>query len=794
MLSTIIKAVENFIFSNRKLVIAVFVVITALMAVSASQLQVKAGFEKLLPLKHEYMQTFLKHREAFGGGNRVLIALMAKDETPGSMYTSEFMSGFDTLTDIVYAMPGIEKAKVKSIYTPNVRFTEITADGIAAGNVIPPNYDAKDPSKSLDRIRLNILKANIVGRLVASDFTGAAVAAEVLEVDPATQTKINQVDVAKHLDAEIILSKIQERLSSQGIEFNPNNYDVRIIGFTKVVGDITEGAGKVVLFFIIAFFITAILVFLYSQSWKVTIVPLVCSLTAVIWQLGILPLAGFGIDPMSILVPFLVFAIGVSHGVQMISAMGAEVFRGSDMLEASRRSFRLLAIPGMIALASDTIGFITILLIDIGIIQEMAITASLGVAVIIFTNLILLPVMMSFLSVDDKYRDKLKRRSERMAKLWLPVSKVASPAPATIIVLIAVALFGFGYWKGKDVKIGDLHRGVPELRADSQYNLDTDVITQKFSIGVDVLSVIIETIPEACSDYDKMVAIDQFAWHMANVDGVQSVSDLPQYAKIINAAWNEGYMKWRELPRNKFVMNQAVGRIETSTGLLNKDCSVIPVYLFTVDHKAETINKIVDVIKAYNKDHGADDLQFKLATGNVGVMAATNEEVEAAQFNMLVYVFAAVIFMCLITFRSLRGTLCIIIPLALVSLLAYALMTWLEIGLKVNTLPVVALGVGIGVDYGIYIFSRFQEYMKKGLDLQEAYLRTLAITGNGVVFTGITLGIGVATWIFSPLKFQADMGILLTFMFVVNMLGAIFLLPALARVMYGAKGEAKKVS
>lgn len=787
MLNSIINAIDGFIFNNRKLVLSVFVVITILMGASATQLQVKAGFEKLLPLKHEYMQTFVKHRDAFGGGNRVLIALMAKDETPGSMFTAEYMSGFDALTDLVYAMPGIEKSRVKSIYTPNVRFTEITEEGIAAGNVIPPDYDAKDPGKSLDRIRLNILKANIVGRLVASDFTGAAVSAGVLEVDPSTQEKINQVDVAKHLNADKLLIDIKNNLSAKGISFNADNYDIRIIGFTKVIGDITEGAGKVVLFFLVAFVITAILVFLYSQSWKVTLIPLLCSLTAVIWQLGILPLAGFGIDPMSILVPFLVFAIGVSHGVQMISAMGAEVFRGSDMFEASRKSFRLLAIPGIIALASDTIGFITILLIDIGIIQEMAITASLGVAVIIFTNLILLPVMMSFLSVDDAYREKLKRRSEKLSAVWAAISKVSLAKPAVVISFIAVVLFAVGYWKGKDVKIGDLHTGVPELRADSRYNIDTNVITDKFSIGVDVLAVITES-KAICESYEKMVLVDRFAWHMANVPGVQSVSDLPQFAKIVNAAWNEGYMKWRELPRNEFVMNQAVGRFDTSSGLLDSDCNYVPVYLFTEDHKAATIDQIVAAVEAFNVQYGSDDIQFKLATGNVGIMAATNEEVGAAQFNMLLYVFAAVILMCVITFRSIRGTLCIIIPLALVSLLAYALMSWLEIGLKVNTLPVVALGVGIGVDYGIYIFSRFQQYMKKGMPLQEAYLRTLAITGNGVVFTGITLGIGVATWIFSPLKFQADMGILLTFMFVVNMLGAIFLLPALARVMYGDKG------
>jgi predicted RND superfamily exporter protein len=107
-------------------------------------------------------------------------------------------------------------------------------------------------------------------------------------------------------------------------------------------------------------------------------------------------------------------------------------------------------------------------------------------------------------------------------------------------------------------------------------------------------------------------------------------------------------------------------------------------------------------------------------------------------------------------------------------------MSVLQIGLKVSTLPVVALGVGVGVDYGIYIFSRLRDSLDEGRSLEAAYRHTLDITGSGVLFTGITLAFGVATWIFSPLKFQADMGILLTFMFLVNMLGAVLLLPALA--------------
>jgi predicted RND superfamily exporter protein len=297
---------------------------------------------------------------------------------------------------------------------------------------------------------------------------------------------------------------------------------------------------------------------------------------------------------------------------------------------------------------------------------------------------------------------------------------------------------------------------------------------------VDLISVITQTGPDGCIDYGKMEAMDNFAWHMANVEGVQDVIALPQVLKVVNAGWNEGYPKWRVLSRDPQVLVQAGARIETSTGLLDRTCSAMPVMMFTTDHKAETINRVVAEVKEYRDANPTEGVEFRLATGNVGVMAAQNEEVSASQFPILIGVFTAVILMCWATFRSPRAVLCIVLPLGLVSVLAYALMTYLEIGLKVNTLPVVALGVGVGVDYGIYIYSRFKEYLERGEPIQNAYEHALRVTGSAVIFTGLTLGIGVFTWIFSPLQLQADMGILLTFMFIVNMLGAILLLPALA--------------
>ncbi|MGK2944381.1 MAG: efflux RND transporter permease subunit [Desulfuromonadales bacterium] len=762
MIAKLLDLIENIIFGARPPIIAVFLIITVIMGYGLTNLRVDASFSKQLPLQHEYMQTFMEYRNEFGGANRVLVALRARD---GNMFTPEFFNALRQATDEVFFISGVDRSRVSSLFTPNVRFTEVVEDGIAGGNVVPADFQPSE--EGLEQVRKNILKSGIVGRLVANDFSAAIISAELIEFDPQTGEKIDIIDIGHQLEA------LRNKIETDQIEVN-------IIGYAKVISDIADGAKRVMLFFLVAFFVSGLLVYLFTRSHRVTAMALICSLIAVVWQLGLLTYLGFGIDPMGILVPFLIFAIAISHGVQMITANRAAVFSGADSLTAARSSFRSLLVPGGVALISDTIGFITIMLINIEVIQQMAITASLGVATIIFTNLILLPILLSYIGFPNDYRQRLHDSIERLNRFWMHVSRTAKPWPAAALILLALVLMVFGAMHASRVKIGDLHQGVPELRPTSRYNLDSKAITEHFSIGVDMLNVIVETIADGCIDYTIMENIDRFAWQLANTQGVQSVVSLPGIAKVINSGWSEGALKWRVLPRDRQVLVEAVQYIPTSSGLLNADCSTMPIMIFTTDHKAETITHVVDTVRAYQDKNGTDQIRFRLATGNVGVMAATNEEVSAAQFPILIYVFAAIIILCLLTFRSVRATLAITLPLGLVSLLSYALMTKLEIGLKVSTLPVVALGVGVGVDYGIYIYCRFQAHLNEGMTIYQAYHNTLKVTGSGVLITGVTLAIGTATWIFSPLQFQADMGILLTFMFLLNMLGALLLLPALA--------------
>lgn len=768
---------EDWIFGYRVVVLALFAIVSVVLGVQALQLRVDAGFEKLLPLSHPYMKTFVQYRAEFGGADRLLIAVRARE---GDIFRPEFFQTIKAVTDEVFFLPGVDRASVRSIFTPNVRFIEIVEGGFSGGDVVPAEF--QPTPENIEIVRQNILKAGIVGRLVANDFTAAMVTANLVEFDPATGERLDYLAVAAQVE-----EKIRKKFENDKVE-------IHIIGFAKAIGDIADGAAGVLIFFGLSFLLTVGLVYLFTHSIVVTLAALFCSILSVVWTLGMLTVIGYGLDPLAILVPFLVFAIGVSHNVQMVSWIGDELAKTGDLMRSCRSAYRSLIVPGGVALVTDAIGFIVILFIEIRIIREFAITASIGVLAVLLTNLFLHPVLMSYLNLGEAYRQRINRSNRRREPIWRALGVFAQPKVALVVVALSGALLVFGLVQAPKVAIGDLEAGLPELRPDARYNVDTRVISEKFSLGIDVISVIVETVADGCIQHDVMAGIDDFQWHIANVEGVHSTMSMPQAAKIIAAGWNEGTPKWRVLPRDSQKLVQAVSPIETATGLLNRDCSVMPVYVFTEDHKAETIDRIVQEVEGYAAKHDSERLKFRLATGNVGVMAASNEVIAAAQFDMLFYVYLTTILLCLASFRSWRATVCIILPLELVSVLNYALMSALDIGLKTSTLPVAALGVGIGVDYGIYIFSRFDSLLKEGANIRDAYIETLRVTGNSVLVTGLTMSVGVFTWIFSDLKFQADMGLLLSFMIFANMLGALFLCPSFAFLLYGNKGKKLKAS
>lgn len=333
MLDKLVNGLESFLFRQRAYVIFAFLLATLFLGFQASHLKMDAAFVKNIPLNHSYMQTYLKHQKQFGGANSIMVAV---EDSSGNIFNPNFFDTLKQVHDQLFFIPGVDRAQVKSLYSPSTRFTEVVEDGFAGGPVIPADFSTTHAG--LEVVRSNIEKAGIVGRLIAEDYSAAMVTAQLMDFDPQT---------GEPLDTLAFASQLEKELRGQ---YENDKIKIHIIGFAKMAGDVAEGAKGVVLFFAIAILVTAVMVYLFSHSVKLTLLPLVCSLVAVVWQLGLLTVVGFGLDPMSILIPFLVFAIGVSHGVQMINAVRRRVGEGETTKAAAALAFRSLLIPGGVAL------------------------------------------------------------------------------------------------------------------------------------------------------------------------------------------------------------------------------------------------------------------------------------------------------------------------------------------------------------------------------------------------------------------------------------------------------------
>jgi len=435
-------------------------------------------------------------------------------------------------------------------------------------------------------------------------------------------------------------------------------------------------------------------------------------------------------------------------------------------------------------LLADAVGFAVLLVIDIQVIRELAIAASMGVGVLILTNLILLPILLSYTGVSPTAAERSLRAEQADATgaakhpMWHFLDLFTQRRWASLAVAISAVLAVLGLVVGQQLKIGDLDPGAPELRPDSRYNRDVAFINAGYGASSDVLAVMVKTPDGQCSKYETLNKVDALEWELRQLEGVETTNTLALLNRRVLVGLNEGNPKWYEFLPNQDMLNTVTAG--APRGLYNDSCGLLTMYVYLRDHKADTLARVVNHVDGFAKVNDTTDVHFLLAAGSAGIEAATNIVVKDAWRQMLFLVYGAVIILCFITFRSWRAVIVAVLPLALTSLLAEALMVALGIGVKVATLPVIALGVGIGVDYALYILSVTLARLREGMSLSEAYYHALLFTGKVVMLTGVTLAVGVVTWAASPIKFQADMGLLLAFMFLWNMLGALILLPALA--------------
>ncbi len=883
-----LQKIENWFFKFRLPVLAAFVLITIVMAYFAVQIRMDAGFAKQLPNSHSFVKTYYEYQDDLSGTNSITVALRT---TEGDIFTKEYLSNLFRLNNTIRYLPGVNQGSMQSLWTPNIRVMRVTEEGFESSEVIPGTVIPENLTPEIiENIKERILTGGHVGSIVANDFTSSLIKVELTEYNPKTGEKLDYLKLGQEIET------IRE-------QYEIGEYRVEITGFAKMISDIANEAYNVVIFFGLAFFLTVLAVYWYSRSWTLTFLPLICSLTSLIWQFGMLKILGFGLDPLAILVPFLVFAIGVSHGIQQVNQITKEVIEGETAEYAARASFSRLLVPGSMALVTDLVGFGTLILLPIGMIQELGITASIGVAFKIVTNLIMLPLAASYARYNESFAARAQSAISYRQNLMGFFGKLARPREAVITLSVSAVLFIGAAYLASERHVGDLHAGAPELRPEARFNQDINEITKRYNVTTDVLVVITEAAftggVNPCRSTYVMDAQNNLHWYLENIPGVSKVISLSSVAKRALSGYAEGNLKWSYLPRNEQALGFATSVVDPSTGLINEQCSIMPIYVFTEDHKATTLNTVIQSIEEYNEkfrelddtitfktlvakpaegtdvipavdnlggeetniedllnidnpkiftddeftDFGyengfntrnimlgpglinyyrdidsfddnvnymvgdikqseisfkeffnnnpefesiifeSDEIKNRLASGSVGIQYATNEVIEKGELPMMIIVYIVILILVFVTYLDWRATICCTVPLTFATMLGYAFMDLAQIGLKVSTLPVMVLAVGVGVDYAFYIYNRTQTRLKEGMNITEAFEHTFANTGAAVVFTAITLAIGVSTWSFSALKFQADMGSLLTFMFLINMVCAMTTLPALAVVL-----------
>lgn len=770
--------VERLLFNHRSVILGICVLISLVLGYQALSLKLNAAFEKMIPTDHPYVQNYLKNRGQLGeGGNTLRIAIEAKQ---GSIFDASYLETIKKINDEVFLLPGVDRSYMKSLWTPATRWIGVTEEGFDGGPVIPDNYDGS--ADSLEQVRQNVERSGEVGRLVAANFKSSIVLLPLQE---------SASDDGQPLDYNTLSSQLEQIRA----KYETENIKIHITGFAKVVGDLIDGMRQMQMFFAATLIICGIVLYWYTRCVRSTLLVLLCSIIAVVWLLGLLPTLGFDLDPYSILVPFLVFAIGLSHGAQKMNGIMQDIGRGADKLVAARFTFRRLFLTGLMALVADAVGFAVLMIIKIPVIQDLAVAATIGVLTLIFTNLILLPILLSYTGVSktaalrEAANDKFSQLDAHHARhpFWAFLDLFTERKWASGAIIIAVMLGAAGFAVSLHVKIGDLNPGAPELRPESRYNTDNRFMVSNFSASSDKYVVMVKTPQYYCANYQTLVSVDALEAQLQQLPGVVSTTSLAALSKQAAAGMNEGSMTWYEIPRNQGLLNAIITRAPRE--LFNQNCDLLTVYVYLTDHKADTLTSVVQTVEQFAATHNTDQIQFLNAAGNAGIEAATNIVVKRSNVQMLFMVYAAVIALCFITFRSWRAVVCTVLPLMLTSILCEALMVGLNIGVKVATLPVIALGVGIGVDYALYILSVTLTNLRNGSSLSDAYYLALLSTGKVVVMTGITLGIAVLTWVLSPIKFQADMGILLGFMFIWNMVGALILVPALAHFLLKPKPQ-----
>jgi len=750
----------RFLLRWRVVVLIVIVAMTGFFGYMAANIRVESPLIDLFPKTHPYVETYTKYAGVFGGASRVVIQIEVEE---GDIFDKEVLQKIRRITKELELLDGINNYQVLSLAQRKVK--ELKIDAVRGFRAVPVMWPkVPETDEEIEQLRNRIYtNRRIFGTLVSLDSKATLIVGGFFEkkLDPLKAYEEIEKIVAKERDQNTVIS---------------------VIGRPVLLGTILSRSSQLIWLFAATVLSILLVLLLYFRDLRGVLVPLITAVVSAIWGIGFISLLGINFDTLVIVVPFIISARALSHSVQLVERYIEEYIRCLDKREAAAATFGGLFKPGMLAIVTDAAGVMLVLLTPIPLLQKLAVMGGFWVISIIVSDMILNPILVSFLPAPDVEKQTRKKLIDRI------LSRVGGwtlGKQRRWILAVTVVVFVVGFLFARTLVVGDVHPGTPMLWPDSKYNQDTERIADKFRNTEEFTVVVEGDTRDAIKNPEVLRAMEAFQHHMERIPEVGATSSLADLLPGIIAILHGSDPKWELIPDDPretgFFLEMIFSSSEPGdlVRFVTIDSQNANITMYLRDHKGETLRKVVDHAREFIDGHPLKGAKFRMAGGYGGLLAAINEEVTKHQAQVTVLAFGIIFLFCALAYRSLLAGLLFLVPLAVSNYLTYALMGARGIGLDVNSLPVVAVGVGLGVDYGLYVVGRIQEEFDRSGNVSTAIITALTTAGKAVLFTASTMVFGVLFWSFSFLRFQADMGTMLLFWMIISMLGGLILLPAL---------------
>ena len=755
---------ESWIFANPKYVLAAILLISLLFASRLSHIQMQTDFDDLLPQSHPFIQLHNEIRDGFGGVSVIAIEVEVEQ---GTIFTNKTLSLINHLTQEVDSLPSVNHNLVSSLTHRTAR--KISLD--ETGNVISsPYFDAAKPELSAEQLlqlqRDVMTDPRVYGLSVSPDLKAAMIKAQLNE---------GSIDYEKTFSA---LQKLRETSATAGVKIHATGLPVLTGWVYTYLSQILQ-----ILFYTAALIILLLVVY-FRRLYGIAL-PLLGILLSSAWGLGFMSLLGYSLDPLSMPIPFLIAARATSHGVQLVERYYYELEATGSGPRAARNALDALFRPGSLAITVDALGILVIFLGAAPINIKLGYYAGFWAFSVIFTVHFMVPL---FLSILPEPKQKLNTRSATTALLYKVFKPLCTVRSGVMVMLVALTLVIVGAFQMKGVQFGESEPGSPILNRNHDYNTSAKAINAKFP-GSEEMYVVVKTAQkEGIRRPEVLHAMETYTNEMMVDKELGGVKTLPGLVRQVNRLTHSGDPRWAQIPDTADEVGGLMFAYMASSPIpgalkefVNPDENEAAMVFYYKDHKASTIQRVIGMASAQvaSASAGIKDFSIHLAGGIVGVNAAIDD----ANFKDTLLITPLVMLMAFVFvslyYSSLHAGWLMVLPMMFATVLTYGYMGFKHIGINVNTIPVIAVGIGVGIDYAIYIMDRIREEYVESSDLKDAVIRALSTTGLAVAFTAATLVSGVIMWVvLSDLRFQSDAATLLSVMLVLNALAAMILVPS----------------